>query len=277
MVDAIQPVQPVQRIQPIGMGQHITEIYPHFTVLRVRPFLRPPGKPPEEPLSGTETYESAMAKLPSVEEDAESLRRSAEDYYAAQHNILMRARLAFFYGRFDEAERYYTTYINYHDTFGHGYDESLQEYFPALFEFCWLMYLCKRKETGDRFLHAEFADFLDRMVRSRNTDTQEGHAVYRYVSRAWQEGRLPSKTDYRRRFPNRQFIRLARFLVKNGFSADAEFVLAFVKVKQLMKLFQTDLIIERLPGSEHAMGGFSLSQLPVFYNFEGLSRLSEDG
>ncbi len=208
-----------------------------------------------------------------IEVKEENLKEEAY-FFKVQLKLLLRARLNFLYHRYDKAEEDYIQYIRYHDTFGVGFEESLQEYFPAMFEYAFLLTLQDRSNEADAFINLELAQYLSSNVEAHTTALTQSDLEK--LNTLQEQQKLPSLDDFKKRYRGADIVKLALHYRDNNAPIAAETLLGFVKIRQLIKVFKTDLLINKLPSRENKRGGFHPSDLPLFYDFVGVSNLSDD-
>lgn len=232
---------------------------------------------PENPLSklGAPVGQSPQrAKLDILEISAEDAKAEKDKYFSDKGAVMLnRARLHFFEQEFTEAEQQYTQYIRYHDTFGVGFEETLLEYYPAMFEYTLLLCIQERSDEAHYFINLELAQFLTQNLPSYIEDDGLNKSVTEQVKSLQAEEKLPGLKNYNQRFSSKHTVELALSMEKQGLNNVAEILLGFVKIRQLLKVFKTDLLIGNLPQSEPVKGGFYTTDLPLFYDFLGLQNL----
>ncbi len=279
----------MDRVNPVGSLNPALAAYPSLPVgaltyfdnltLRRKKHAEQFGKrvvggddDPEQP-NASEHHETQEPDPIDIEIEEEQLKEESY-FFKVQLKLLLRARLNFLYHRYDKAEQDYIQYIRYHDTFGVGFEESLQEYFPAIFEYAFLLTIQDRSDEANEFINLELAQYVSTNLPKHVGDKKPDDL--NMVINLQEQEKLPSLGAFKKRYRGADIVKLALHFRDADSPEAAETLLGFVKIRQLIKVFKTDLLINKLPSRENKRGGFHPSDLPLFYNFVGVSNLSDD-
>lgn len=249
------PIQPVHLYYGVGNNPFLLERLAHLAA------------PEAQSVASKENIEGLQ---PLVIDD-ERIKTDRQYFLSMLDWILARARLYFKQYFYQAAEQEYKLFIRYMHMYGDRFNIMADNYYLVMFEYSWLQLELGHQREAQQFLNQELLILMEAMLNRVGAETPETLNTRQMILGYQETGLLPTHQQMRLDVSDEILSRLSKQLISIGQRDLARQVLGQLEIRQLLTLFQTEQLAQKLAKEEsHGLIPHPQPMLPLHYSHWGL-------